>query len=59
MHAVLLSAVLVFVAELGDKSQLMSMTFATRYRSRTVILGAGLAAAADQPRVRAHRRRHR
>ena len=46
MHAVLLSAVLVFVAELGDKSQLMSMTFATRYRSRTVILGAGLAAAA-------------
>ena len=46
MYAVLLSAVLVFVAELGDKSQLLSMTFATRYRARTVILGAGLACAA-------------
>ena len=45
MYAVLLSAVLVFVAELGDKSQLLSMTFATRYRARTVILGAGLATA--------------
>jgi putative Ca2+/H+ antiporter (TMEM165/GDT1 family) len=43
MYAVLLSAVLVFVAEIGDKSQLLSMTFATRYRPRTVILGAGLA----------------
>ena len=43
MYAVLLSAVLIFVAELGDKSQLLSMTFATRYRARTVILGAGLA----------------
>jgi Ca2+/H+ antiporter, TMEM165/GDT1 family len=46
MQAILLSAVLVFVAELGDKSQLMTMTFATRYRARTVILGAGLATAA-------------
>lgn len=45
MYAVLLSAALVFVAELGDKSQLMSMTFATRYRARTVILGAGIACA--------------
>jgi putative Ca2+/H+ antiporter (TMEM165/GDT1 family) len=45
MYAFLLSAVLVFVAELGDKSQLLSMTFATRYQSRTVILGAGLACA--------------
>jgi putative Ca2+/H+ antiporter (TMEM165/GDT1 family) len=43
MYAVLLSAALVFIAELGDKSQLMSMTFATRYRARTVILGAGIA----------------
>lgn len=43
MYAVLLSAALVFVAELGDKSQLMSMTFATRYRARTVIIGAGIA----------------
>jgi Ca2+/H+ antiporter, TMEM165/GDT1 family len=46
MYPVLLSAVLVFVAELGDKSQLLSMTFATRYRARTVILGAGVATAA-------------
>lgn len=45
MYAVLLSAGLVFIAELGDKSQLMSMTFATRYRTRTVILGAGIACA--------------
>ncbi len=45
MYAVLLSAVLVFVAELGDKSQLLSMSFTTRYRSRTVILGASLACA--------------
>jgi putative Ca2+/H+ antiporter (TMEM165/GDT1 family) len=46
MYPVLLSAVLVFVGELGDKSQLLSMTFATRYRARTVLLGAGLATAA-------------
>ncbi|MDR7087261.1 putative Ca2+/H+ antiporter (TMEM165/GDT1 family) [Aeromicrobium panaciterrae] len=45
MYAVLLSAGLVFIAELGDKSQLMSMTFATRYRTRTVIIGAGLGCA--------------
>lgn len=45
MYAVLLSTALVFVAELGDKSQLMSMTFATRYRARTVIIGAGTACA--------------
>ncbi len=29
MYAVLLSAVLVFVAELGDKSQLLSMSLTT------------------------------
>ena len=46
MYAILLSAVLVFVAELGDKSQLLSMSFTTRFRSRTVILGASLACAA-------------
>ena len=45
MYAILLSAGLVFIAELGDKSQLMSMTFATRYRARTVIIGAGVACA--------------
>lgn len=45
MGAVFIAAALVFVAELGDKSQLMAMTFATRYRARTVILGMGVACA--------------
>ena len=38
MEAFLLSTAVIFVAELGDKSQLMAMTFATRYRARDVIL---------------------
>lgn len=37
--AFLLSFGVVFVAELGDKSQLMAMTFATRYRAWQVLLG--------------------
>jgi putative Ca2+/H+ antiporter (TMEM165/GDT1 family) len=45
MNAFLLSSVVIFVAELGDKSQLMAMTFATRYRFWTVI-GAITAATA-------------
>ena len=45
MEAVFIAAALVFVAELGAKSQLMAMTFATRYRARTVILGMGIACA--------------
>lgn len=45
MEAVFIAAGLVFVAELGDKSQLLAMTFATRYRARTVILGMGVACA--------------
>ena len=45
MNAFLLSFVVIFVAELGDKSQLMAMTFATRYRFWTVI-GAITAATA-------------
>ena len=32
MTAFLLSTVVIFVAEMGDKSQLMAMTFAARYR---------------------------
>lgn len=32
MYAFLLSTTVIFVAELGDKSQLMAMTFAARYR---------------------------
>lgn len=33
----------IFVGELGDKSQLMALTFATKYRLRTVILGLVIA----------------
>ena len=43
--ALVLSTVVIFVAELGDKSQLMAMTFATRYRASTVIIGITLATA--------------
>lgn len=35
----------IFVAELGDKSQLMAMTFATRYRTMTVLAGISIATA--------------
>jgi putative Ca2+/H+ antiporter (TMEM165/GDT1 family) len=45
VSAFLLSFAVIFVAELGDKSQLMAMTFATRYRFWTV-LGAITAATA-------------
>jgi putative Ca2+/H+ antiporter (TMEM165/GDT1 family) len=45
MHAFWLSTIVIFVAELGDKSQLMAMTFATRYRAREVLLGITVATA--------------
>ncbi|WP_408897436.1 TMEM165/GDT1 family protein [Nocardioides sp. R1-1] len=45
MYAFLLSTAVIFVAELGDKSQLMAMTFATRYRARDVLLGLTAATA--------------
>jgi len=45
LDALVLSTVVIFVAELGDKSQLMAMTFASRYRARDVILGITLATA--------------
>ncbi|KAA5826608.1 TMEM165/GDT1 family protein [Saccharopolyspora hirsuta] len=38
-----MSSVAIFVAELGDKSQLMAMTFATRYRAWQVLLGITVA----------------
>ncbi len=38
-----LSSAAIFVAELGDKSQLMAMTFATRYRAWQVLAGITLA----------------
>jgi Ca2+/H+ antiporter, TMEM165/GDT1 family len=43
MYAFLLSTGVIFVAELGDKSQLMAMTFATRFRAREVLVGITIA----------------
>ncbi|MBI1379205.1 MAG: UPF0016 domain-containing protein [Frankiales bacterium] len=45
MDALILSFVVIFVAELGDKSQLMAMTFATRFRFWTVLAGITVATA--------------
>ena len=45
MHALLLSFGVVFVAELGDKSQLMALAFAARYPALPVLLGITLATA--------------
>lgn len=39
LAAAAISFGLIFVGEMGDKSQLMALTFATRYRLRSVILG--------------------
>ena len=39
MDAFLLSFAVIFVAELGDKSQLMALAFATRYRAIDVLIG--------------------
>ncbi len=45
MNAFLVSFGVIFVAELGDKSQLMALAFATRYRARTILVGITLATA--------------
>jgi putative Ca2+/H+ antiporter (TMEM165/GDT1 family) len=45
MQALLLSFGVIFIAELGDKSQLMAMTFAARYRFWTVLAGITAATA--------------
>lgn len=45
MHAFLLSAAVIFAAELGDKSQLMALTFATRYRLVPVLVAIAVATA--------------
>lgn len=45
MSAFLLSTAVIFIAELGDKSQLMAMTFAARYRVRDVLIGITVATA--------------
>jgi Ca2+/H+ antiporter, TMEM165/GDT1 family len=44
VSAFLVALGLVFVAELGDKSQLMTLTFATRYRPLPVLAGVAGAA---------------
>ena len=38
MEAFVLSFFIIFLAEMGDKSQLMSLAFATRYRAATVLV---------------------
>ncbi|WP_327087992.1 TMEM165/GDT1 family protein [Nonomuraea sp. NBC_01738] len=46
MEAFWISLVAIFVAELGDKSQLMAMTFATRFKMWPVLAGITIATTA-------------
>jgi len=43
MNAFLLSFGVIFLAELGDKSQLMALAFAARYRALTVLIAISVA----------------
>ena len=45
LAAFLVSFAVIFVAELGDKSQLMALAFATRYKPATVLIGITVATA--------------
>lgn len=45
MDAFLISTAVIFVAELGDKSQLMALTFATRFKTLPVLIGITVATA--------------
>jgi Ca2+/H+ antiporter, TMEM165/GDT1 family len=45
LTALLVSFAVIFVAELGDKSQLMALTFATRYPAVPVLIGITVATA--------------
>jgi Ca2+/H+ antiporter, TMEM165/GDT1 family len=45
LAATAVSFAVIFVAELGDKSQLMALTFATRYKALPVLLGITVATA--------------
>lgn len=47
MTAFLTSLAIVFLAEMGDKTQLLSMAFATRFRWQTVMLGVLVATASN------------
>ena len=49
VHALLLSFGIIFVAELGDKSQLMALALAARYRPWPVLVGITVATAASTP----------
>ena len=45
MNALFVSFAVIFVAEMGDKSQLMALTFATRYRAVPILIGITIATA--------------
>jgi len=45
VDAFLISFGIIFVAELGDKSQLMAMTFAARYKATTILVAITVATA--------------
>ena len=45
LTAFLVSFAAIFVAELGDKSQLMALAFAARYRAIEVLIGITVATA--------------
>ncbi|MBA2633011.1 MAG: TMEM165/GDT1 family protein [Chloroflexi bacterium] len=55
LAAVALAFGAIFVAEFGDKSQLLILAFATRYAWRPVVLGVVVAAVV----ISGHQRRHR
>src|ERR1044072_8369257 len=45
MSAFLVSLGIIFAAELGDKSQLMALAFAARYRAMPILIGITIATA--------------
>ncbi len=45
LQAFLISFGVIFVAELGDKSQLMALAFATRYKPAPILIGIAIATA--------------
>jgi len=51
VHAFLLSFGVIFVAELGDKSQLMAMAFSARYKPVPVLIGITAATAGVTPLI--------
>ncbi len=48
MGAILVAFGVIFLAELGDKSQLMALTFAARFRALPVLIGVSVASAVVQ-----------